>query len=693
MEYYVHNKPNVKMYLILSVIPLYVGLCLGRLYGVDLYTKDLSAIILRTLLIPVPVRVTPITIPAITGSLVIYGMICLYHVSTVHNYMPGREYGTARLAPPEELNGVLSDKDPKKNKILSESLRISTNTRKTGLNNNVLIIGGSGAGKTFYVVKPNGYNCGAGSYIFCDPKGELLRDVGRYLQDRGYRIIVLNLVNMDESDGYNPFEYIRSDEDIVKLITNLIANTTPKNANTSDPFWEKAEGMYLQSIMYYVWYEYPKQGKTPNFRGVLDLLNKAKIPENEKELSELDVLMYALPEDHPALITYNKVRRGATDTVRSIIISANSRLAYMQNEKVLRILDHDDINIPWLGEGAMENPEKKTALFAVIPDNDKSYNFIVGMLYTQAFQELYFIADHKHNGRLPIPVAFWMDEFANCALPDGFCELLSTMRSREISCNIIIQNLAQLKTLFKDSWETITGNCDITVYLGGNEQSTHKYISELLGKYTIDKKSSGETLGSKGSASRNIDVLGRDLMSPDEVRKLDNKKCLIFVKGYDPVLDDKYRTYEKDEFKRANAMGAYQHRLSLDELKEDTRRSMYLDSPEDKYRAYYYQVEECLGIFEESTVFTEYTNELEDGSGYVISTKLPGYVIPETMATVYPVFTKEISEYVQSGKNMLKKHELAGFIDNKKVTLVEDEDALRGIFSEETRESTPAKAR
>ena len=688
MEYYVHNKPNYKMYLILIVIPLYVGLGLGRLYGASFGASDFTALILRAIIVPFPVRITPLTMPMMAASLLIYAMICLYHISTVHNYMPGKEYGTARLALPDELNAVLMDEEPEKNKILSEHLRVSTNTRKTGLNNNALIIGGSGAGKTFYVVKPNGYNCSA-SFIFCDPKGELLRDVGAYLKDKGYRIIVLNLVNMDESDCYNPFEYIRSDEDVVKLITNLIANTTPKDAHESDPFWTKAESMYLQAIMYYVWYEYPKQGKTPNFRGVLDLLNKARIPENEKELSELDMLMYALPEDHPALINYNKVRRGATDTVRSIIISANSRLAYMQNEKVLKILDHDEVNIPWLGEGALENPEKKTALFAVIPDNDKSYNFIVGLLYTQIFQELYYIADHKHGGRLPIPVAFWMDEFANVALPDGFCELLSTMRSREISCNIIIQNLAQLKTLFKDSWETVTGNCDVTVYLGGNEQSTHKYISEMLGKYTIDKKSSGETMGSHGSASRNIDVLGRDLMSPDEVRKMDNKKCLIFVKGYDPVLDDKYRTYEKDVFRRANAMGPYKHHFRMDELMEDTRRSMYIDSPEDKYKSYYYQVEECHGIFEESRVFKEYTKQTDDG--YVIITRLPGYNIDETMATIYPVFSKDVTEYVRSGTNTLKKHELAGFKDGKKITMVEDEEKLHELFTEANREETPSK--
>ncbi len=282
-----------------------------------------------------------------------------------------------------------------------------------------------------------------------------------------------------------------------------------------------------------------------------------------------------------------------------------------------------------------------------------------------------------------------MDEFANCALPDGFCELLSTMRSREISCNIIIQNLAQIKTLFKDSWETIPGNCDITVYLGGNEQSTHKYVSELLGKFTIDKKSSGETLGSKGSSSRNIDVLGRDLMSPDEVRKMDNRKCLVFIKGYDPVLDDKYRTYEKEEFKRATAMGPYKHHLITDEMIEESRRSMYIDSPEDLYQSYYYQIEECLGIFEESVIFKEYTKKLDEG--YVITTRLPGYEVEETMAYVYPLFDPEISEYVRSGANTLKKHDLIGYVDQNKCQLVTDEDALITLFNEFNREKTPGR--
>ncbi|MBR2736817.1 MAG: type IV secretory system conjugative DNA transfer family protein, partial [Firmicutes bacterium] len=352
MEYYVHNEPHIRLYAVLFIIALYIGYASGTIDMNRVTFSNISGVFLQAVLHPFPIRFTAHT-PGMTGiSLLVWMMVCLYHASSVKNYMPGREYGTARLADPEELNRELMDENPAANKILSENLRVSTNTRKTGLNNNVLIIGGSGSGKTFYVVKPNGYNA-SGSMIFCDPKGELLRDIGQYLKNLGYRIVVLNLVNMDESDCYNPFDYIRSDEDVIRLITNLIANTTPKDSHASDPFWEKAEAMYLQAIMYYVWYEYPKQGKRPGFRGVLDLLNKAKIPENAKELSELDLLMYELPEDHPALIAYNKVRRGASDTVRSIIISANSRLAYMQNDKVLRILDHDDINIPWLGEGVM----------------------------------------------------------------------------------------------------------------------------------------------------------------------------------------------------------------------------------------------------------------------------------------------------------------------------------------------------
>ena len=603
----------------------------------------------------------------------------MYYVSSIRNYMPGREYGSARLASPKELNKFLQDKNPHNNKIVSEHIRISLDTRKTGLNNNMIIIGGSGAGKTFYMVKPNGLNLES-SYLFCDPKGELTRDIGAYLEMEGYHIIVLDLIDMDYSDGYNPFAYIRSDEDIIKLITNLIANTTPKGTTPTDPFWEKAEGMYLQSLMYYVWYEFPKQGRTPNFRGVLELLNKAKIPEDENELSDLDKIMYSLPEDHLALITYKKVRSGAADTVRSIIISANSRLAYLQNPKILRILDRDDMNIAAMGEGVYGNPERKTALFCRIPDNDKSYNFIVGMLYTQIFQELYYVADRKHGGRLPVPVAFWMDEFANVALPDGFCEILSTMRSREISCNIIIQNLAQIKALFKDSWETITGNCDTMVYLGGNEQSTHKYTSEMLGKITIDKKSSGETLGSHGSSSRNYDVLGRDMMDPAEVRKIHNRKCVVFVRGFDPVIDDKYRTWAKEEFKAANTLGPYVHKREFDELYKEEQFRFYIDLPGERMESYYYQVEKFLGIFEGSEI---YKKVREMGEGY-LGMDADGYYYED--AEVFPAFDAEVSEYVKSGGHQLAKHQVIGYYRDSELVKA-DRELLETIFCEDNRMS------
>ena len=371
------------------------------------------------------------------------------------------------------------------------------------------------------------------------------------LKNNGYNVKVINLIDMEQSDCYNPFSYIREETDVIKLITNLIANTTPKGTSSADPFWEKAEGMFLQALFYYVWLEVPKNER--NFETVLKLMGKAEVKEQGKP-SQLDAIMSVLEEtsplgaNHPAVKQYKKCMRGAGDTVRSIIISANSRLAFLENRKILRILSKDEMNLADIGIGVNGDCETKTVLFCVIPDSDKSYNFIIGMLYTQIFQELYYQADFNFGGRLPIHVTFMLDEFANVALPDDFCSLLSTMRSREISSVIIIQNLAQIKALFKDTWETIPGNCDSLIYLGGNEQSTHKYISELLGKGTIDKKSSSETRGRQGSSSRNFDVLGRELMTPDEARKLDNKKCLIFIRGFDPIVDNKFIPFKHPAF-------------------------------------------------------------------------------------------------------------------------------------------------
>lgn len=512
------------------------------------------------------------TIKAVMIALMVYVIALLMYVTSQRNFMPGKEFGTAKFENPQMVNKILADKDEGFNRILSQNVKMSLDFKRLKLNGNILICGGSGAGKTFYEVKPNlmqmPHHC---SFICTDPKGEILRSCGQMLKDNGYNVKVVNLLEMEKSDCYNPFAYIREETDIVKLITNLISNTTPKGATPSDPFWEKAEGLFLQSIFYYVWMEEPPSRR--NFEAVLKLIGEAEVTDQKKP-SLLDKRMRFLEEssplgkNHPAIKQYNKCMRGAGDTVRSIIISANSRLAFLENQQVLRLLSRDDLKLAELGIGVNGDGETKTALFCVIPDSDKSYNFIIGMLYTQIFQELYFQADFNCGGSLPIHVTFMLDEFANVALPDDYCSLLSTMRSRSISSIIIIQNFAQLKALFKDTWETIPGNCDTFIYLGGNEQSTHKYVSELLGKGTIDKKSSGETKGRQGSSSRNYDVLGRELFTPDEVRKLDNKKCILFIRGFDPVMDAKFVPFSHPAFElTADGQGkAYVHKAKQGEV-------------------------------------------------------------------------------------------------------------------------------
>ena len=479
-----------------------------------------------------------------------YIIVVIMYYTSQRSFMPGKEFGTSKLANIKQVNKVLADKDESQNRILSQNVRMSLNTRQTKLNNNVLIIGGSGAGKTFYEVKPNLMQMNS-SFIITDPKGEILRSEGEMLKKNGYNVKVINLLDMEKSDCYNPFSYIREETDVVKLITNIMSNTTPKGAAPADPFWDKAEGLFLQALFYYVWLE--EKPEKRNFSTVLKLMAEAEVTEKGKP-SQLDVRMKLLEEssllgeNHPAVKQYNKCMRVAVDTVRSIIISANSLLATLENKQVLRLLSRDELNLAELGIGVNGDGKTKTAVFCVIPDSDKTYNFIIGMLYTQIFQELYYQADFVCGGRLPIHVTFMLDEFSNVALPDDYCSLLSTMRSREISSVIIIQNLAQIKALFKDTWETIPGNCDTLVYLGGNEQSTHEYISKLLGKATIDKKTSGQTMGKQGSSSKNYDVLGREIMMPDEVRKMDNKKCLVFIRGVDPILDNKYVPFQHPMF-------------------------------------------------------------------------------------------------------------------------------------------------
>lgn len=530
---------------------VYIGFFLGSIIhpGMTLYT--FVPALKEQMANPLKIKVTaytPYTMIAVFFTALLSVMV---QKTSQKNYRFGKEHGSARWADAAMLTKQLGDKD-NYHRILSQNLRLSMNTRKTMRNNNIFCIGGSGAGKSMFLIKCNIMEM-QGSFAATDPKGELLGSAGNYLKANGYQIKVFNLISPKESNKYNPFSYIRTETDVLKLITNLIKNTTPKKSSSNDPFWENAEKLFLQSLFYYVWMEMPPGRK--NIVSVLELLAEAKREKDEPSRLDrrMELLARSSPlgEGHPAVRQYRKVMDGADNTVKSIISSVNARLAFLENEAIKELLETDELHFGELGTGKNSDKKTKTALFIVTPDSDKSYAFLVGMLYEQLMQELYFQADTKHGGRLPIHVSLLMDEFYNTPLPDSYLNFLSTMRSREISNVIVVQNIAQIKELFKDGWETIPGNADTLVYLGGNESSSHKYISELLGKSTIDKRSSGETLGKRGSSSRNYDVLGRELMTPDEVRKLDNKKCIVLIRGCDPVIDFKFNTFKHPMFKRS----------------------------------------------------------------------------------------------------------------------------------------------
>ena len=471
---------------------------------------------------------------AILVFLAAYGTGIGVYFSTRRNYRRGEEHGSAKWGNARRTCKKYAEKDSRKNLILTQNVRMGLDGRKHRRNLNVLVVGGSGAGKTRFYAKPNIMQANT-SYVVLDPKGELLRDTGYLLEEKGYEIKVLDLIDMEKSHCYNPFVYISSDDDIQRLTTNLFKNTTPKGSQTQDPFWDQTAAMLLKALVCYLHYEAPPDEQ--NFSMVMEMIRAGDVKEdNEEYQSVLDELFERLEErnpEHIALKYYRAYHSGSAKTLKSIQISLVSRLEKFNLDSLAGITQCDEMDLGQIGE-------KKTAVFAVIPDNDSSFNFIVGMLYTQLFQQLYYQADSVHGGRLPVHVHFVMDEFANVALPDEFDKLLSTMRSREISVSIIIQNLAQLKALFEKQWESIVGNCDEFLYLGGNEQSTHEYVSKLLGKETIDTNTYGRSRGRNGSYSTNYQLAGRELMTPDEVRMLDNRYALLFIRGERPIRDLKY---------------------------------------------------------------------------------------------------------------------------------------------------------
>ena len=472
---------------------------------------------------------------AVLLFLAAYGLGMGIFLSTRHPYRRGEEHGSAQWGNAQAVNRKYSSKHFAENKLLTQHVRMGLDTHKHRRNLNTVVIGGSGAGKTRFYAKPN--LCQANtSFVILDPKGELLRDTGHLLEKKGYEVRVLDLLNMEKSFCYNPFVYLRDDNDVQRLVTNLFKSTTPKDSKSNDPFWDTAASMLLMAFVLYLKYEALPEEQ--NFTMVMELLRAAEVREEDEEYQSLvdelfDRLEMKQP-DHIAVKYYRDYRSGSAKTLKSIQITLAARLEKFNLRSLTALTATDELDLPSLGE-------KKVALFALIPDNDTSFNFLVSILYTQIFQQLFHLADHKYGGSLPVPVHFLMDEFANVSLPDDFDKLLATMRSRNISVSIILQNIAQLKALFEKQWESILGNCDELLYLGGNEASTHKLISEsYLGKSTLWLDSYGKSKGHSGSYSTNTSIIGRELMQPDEVRMLDNRYALLFIRGERPILDEKY---------------------------------------------------------------------------------------------------------------------------------------------------------
>ena len=566
------SKDSAYMWALFSLAVIYFALLSASVYADGMTVFELFRLSADASL--KDIRWTSYTLRFVFIFLLLYiGGIAMYY-SSRHNRRPGIEHGSAKWGSVHELNRKYSDKDDSMNVILTQHLKMSMNGKHHMRNLLQIVVGGSGAGKTRFLVKPNIMLANA-SFIVTDPKGEIARACIPLLMQRGYVIKVFDLIDPARSDSYNPFHYIRRDSDVFKLINNFIQNTTPKNAHQNDPFWEKSETALDAALMLYLLHEAPPEEQTLEM--ILTMIEYGAAKEDDDDYqSALDLLFEALEEENPnhiALRQYRIFKQAAGKTAKSILVSAAVRLAAFTLPEIQNITTFDGMELSKLGE-------RKQAVFCIIPDsNDNSLNFLVGMLYTQAFQELYYQADKVHGGALPVPVRLMFDEFANVALPDGYERLQATMRSRNIMSTIILQNISQLKALFKDDWEGIIGNADSFVYLGGNEQSTHKYVSELLGKETIEVSSSSQSKGRSGSYSQSTQQTGRELMTPDEVRRLDNRDAIVFIRGERPVIDRKYDILKHPNIALTSDGGAapyihspvclYDMRKLLNDMEED----------------------------------------------------------------------------------------------------------------------------
>ena len=514
-----------------SMIVVWLGILTSDCCGEGVKLTEFLSLFSERLQHPFRLSLNGYTVRCVFAALCMYALAVGYYYTSKGNKRTGEEYGSAKWGDAAALNRKYRDKTD--NIILSQHISMGLDGRRHKRNLNVIVVGGSGAGKTRGYVLPNIMECNC-SYIIADPKGEILRKTGGLLEKEGYEICVLNLVDLEKSDCYNPIAYLRSDHDALKLVTNLIENTNEKGQKSSDPFWDKSEAAILQAFILYLLHEAPASEQ--NFSTVMYMIeNAATSEEDESYKSPVDLLFDDLERKNPehiALKMYKVFKQAAGKTAKSILVSTAVRLAAFNLPEIARVTEKDEMFLNTIGN-------RKKVVFAVISDNDTSLNFIVSMLYSQAFQELYHEAD-RNGGRLPVHVRVMMDEFANVALPENFEKVLATCRGREISINIIIQNMAQIKAMFKDSWENLTGNCDTYIYLGGNESTSHEYISKSLGKETVDVKTRGVTHGRNGSSSNNFQSVGRELLTPDEVRMIDNNYEVVIIRGERAVMDKKF---------------------------------------------------------------------------------------------------------------------------------------------------------
>lgn len=556
-----------------SIIVVWLGILASDCCGEGIKLTEFLSLFSERLQHPFRLSLNEYTVRCVFAALCMYALAVGYYYTSKGNKRTGEEYGSAKWGDATALNRKYRDKNS--NIILSQHISMGLDGRRHKRNLNVIVVGGSGAGKTRGYVLPNIMECNC-SYIIADPKREILRKTGGLLEKEGYEICVLNLVDLEKSDCYNPIAYLRSDHDALKLVTNLIKNTNEKGQKSSDPFWDKSEVAILQAFILYLLHEAPTSEQ--NFSTVMYMIeNAAASEEDESYKSPVDLLFDDLERKNPehiALKMYKVFKQAAGKTAKSILVSTAVRLAAFNLPEIARVTEKDEMFLNTIGN-------RKKAVFAVISDNDTSLNFIVSMLYSQAFQELYHEAD-RNGGRLPVHVRVMMDEFANVALPENFEKVLATCRGREISINIIIQNMAQIKAMFKDSWENLTGNCDTYIYLGGNESTSHEYISKSLGKETVDVKTRGVTHGRNGSSSNNFQSVGRELLTPDEVRMIDNNYEVVIIRGERAVMDKKFVLQKHRNIKFTEDGGAepYEKRETADYSDVDLHQDFDVDAIE-----------------------------------------------------------------------------------------------------------------